>query len=306
MKKENAGLSRRAFLARGSAALAGAHIALGHREAFARPGAKGGSKLKFGLVTYLWGKDWDVPTLIRNCQKTGLGGVELRTQHAHGVDDHLTPRQRFEVKLRFENSPIVNVGLGTNFAFHDTDQARVQENIEGAKRYVKLSADVGGSGIKVKPNGLPEGIPLEKTYEQIGKALDKVGAYAADFDQEIRVEVHGRKSQELPHMHGIFKYVEQANVGMCWNSNKEDLLGDGLAANFNLVKERFASTAHVRELDAMEYPYQELFNLFVQMDYDGWILMEARGKPMDRIEALQEQRMLFDKLVQTALAQKKS
>ena len=42
--------------------------------------------MKFGLVTYQWGKDWDLPTLITNCERTGYHGIELRTQHAHGVE----------------------------------------------------------------------------------------------------------------------------------------------------------------------------------------------------------------------------
>ena len=37
------------------------------------------SEMKLGLVTYLWGRDWDLPTLIANCEKTGFLGVELRT-----------------------------------------------------------------------------------------------------------------------------------------------------------------------------------------------------------------------------------
>ena len=39
----------------------------------------GKTKLKFGLVTYLWGKDWDLPTLIANCEETGVLGIELHT-----------------------------------------------------------------------------------------------------------------------------------------------------------------------------------------------------------------------------------
>ena len=52
--------------------------------------------MRFGLVTYLWGKDWDLPTLIANCEKTRVLGVELRTEHAHGVESNLNARQRHE------------------------------------------------------------------------------------------------------------------------------------------------------------------------------------------------------------------
>jgi sugar phosphate isomerase/epimerase len=55
-------------------------------------------KMKLGLVTYLWGKDWDLPTLIANCEETGLLGVELRTHHAHGVETDLSKNERNDVK----------------------------------------------------------------------------------------------------------------------------------------------------------------------------------------------------------------
>ena len=87
-------------------------------KVLAQNSARRGAKMKFGLVTYLWGQDWDLPALIANCEKAGISGVELRTQHAHGVESDLTTRQRRRVKRQFENSAVTLVGLGTNFAFH--------------------------------------------------------------------------------------------------------------------------------------------------------------------------------------------
>jgi sugar phosphate isomerase/epimerase len=251
-------------------------------------------------VTYLWGKDWDLPTLIRNCETTKVLGVELRTQHAHGVESTLSAQQRREVGARFADSPVTLVGLGTNFAFHHADQKKLAADIEGAKQYVKLSNDVGGSGVKVKPNALPKDVPVERTVEQIGRSLNELGRYAADYGQEIRVEVHGRETQKLPIMKRIFDVATHPNVGVCWNCNEQDLEGEGLEYNFNLVKDRFSSIVHVREFDVGEYPYQELMNLFVKMDYKGWILLEARTKPEDRVRALLQQRLLFEKMVAKA------
>jgi sugar phosphate isomerase/epimerase len=262
--------------------------------------AKPGSKMRFGLVTYLWGKDWDLPTLIRNCETTNVLGVELRTKHAHGVESHLNAQQRRDVKKRFADSPVTLVGLGTNFAFHHTDPAKLAKDIEGARDYIKLSRDVGGSGVKVKPNALPDGVPIEKTIEQIGKSLNVLGRFGADYGQEIRVEVHGRKTSQLPIMKQIFDVADHQNVGVCWNCNDVDLHGKGLEYNFNLVKDRFGATVHVREFNVGQYPYQQLINLFVNMDYGGWILLEARTKPQDRVKALAEQRALFEQMVAKA------
>ncbi len=258
-------------------------------------------KIRFGFVTYLWGQDWDLPTLIGNCEKAGLLGVELRTEHAHDVESSLNAAQRAAVKQRFADSPVTLVGLGTNFAFHYMERDRLQKDVEGAKEYVKLSADCGGSGVKVKPNDLPRGISYEKTIQQIGKSLNEVGRFAADCGQEIRLEVHGGCAQ-LPVIKAIMDVVDQPNVGVCWNCNPQDLEGEGLAYNFNLVRPFFGHTVHVRELDLGDYPYQDLVDLLVATDYRGWVLLEARTKPNDRVRAMIEQREVWDKMVAQARA----
>ncbi|MFS2108034.1 hypothetical protein, partial [Ralstonia sp. Ralssp135] len=45
--------------------LAGASVFTGPAFATGLFGEK--ATIKLGFVTYLWGKDWDVPTLIKNC-----------------------------------------------------------------------------------------------------------------------------------------------------------------------------------------------------------------------------------------------
>jgi len=297
-----AGSSRRDFIGRvlgaGAAAFGAAALtSCGPLKIFA---GKPGSNMRFGLVTYLWGKDWDLPTLIRNCETTEVLGVELRTQHAHGVESDLSTQQRQEVKKRFNDSPVTLVGMGTNFAFHYVDAAELRKNIEGAKEYVRLCHDVGGSGVKVKPNALPAGVPADKTIEQIGNSLNVLGRFAADYGQEIRVEVHGRDTSSLPVMKLIFDVVEQPNVGVCWNCNEQDLEGQGLRYNFNLVKDRLGATVHVRELNIGNYPYQQLIRLLVKANYKGWVLLEARTAPEDRVKALAEQRLIFEKMVKKA------
>lgn len=270
---------------------------LGRIGAADRPG----SKMKFGLVTYLWGQDWDLPTLIANCEKTGVLGVELRTEHAHGVEAALTEAQRRDVKKRFTDSRVTFVGLGTNFAFHYPESDRLAKEIAGAKEYIKLAYDCGASGVKVKPNDLPKGVPYEKTIDQIGRSLNELGEFAADYNQQVRLEVHGSCSL-LPTIKAIMDVADNRNVTVCWNCNSQDLEGEGLAYNFRLVRSRFGDTAHVRELTLGDYPYQELIDLLVATNYDGWVLLEARTKPEDRVKALAEQREAFEQMVAKAQA----
>lgn len=253
--------------------------------------------MKFGLVTYQWGKDWDLPTLIYNCEKTGFQAVELRTQHAHGVETTLSAAQRTEVKKRFANSPITCVGYGSNFEYHSPDQARLRENIEQTKEYIKLCKDIGATGIKVKPNNLPPEVPVEKTIAQIAASLNDVGKFARDYGLFVRVEAHGPRTQELPNMKAIFDQVTEPNVKICWNSNSVDLNPPGLEGNFNLVKQWIGDTVHVRELNLNDYSYQQLFKLLAGIDFNGWILLEASSMPTDKIAAMKEQLAIFNELI---------
>jgi sugar phosphate isomerase/epimerase len=261
-----------------------------------------GSQMKIGLVTYLWAKDWDIPAIIKNCTAAGLFGVELREQHAHGVTIELTAAQRAEVKKKFAGSPVTLIGLGTNQQYDYADPELLKASIERTKEWIKLSMDIGGSGVKVKPNEFHAEIPREKTIEQIGKALNELGKFALDNGQVIRLEVHGNETSELPYIKAMMDYVETKGTTVCWNSNASDLQGEGLEYNFNLVRDRLGDVAHIHELDSADYPYPELFRLFVGMDYKGWLLLECSSNPEDKVAAMIEQKTLFEKMVKEAQA----
>ncbi len=289
-------LSRRNFIQR--SVVAGVGLSL--IDPFSVLAATKKAEMKLGLVTYLWAKDWDLPTIIANCEKTGYLGVELRCDHKHGVETKLSASERAEVKKRFDDSPVDCIGYGANFEYHSPDPAVLRKNIEQTKEYIKLCKDIGATGIKVKPNNLPAQVSREKTIAQIASSLNEVGKFAKDFDQLVRVEVHGEKTQEIPNIRAIFEQVTEKNVVMCWNCNDQDLLPPGLEPNFNSVKKWFGDTVHVRELNIGNYPYQELMNLFTQIKYNGWILLEARTDPADKVAAMIEQKKVFAEMLAKA------
>ncbi len=292
-------LTRREALRRSLGRAAGAILVPSAARSLPAATHRPGEKMRFGLVTYLWGQDWQLPNLIANCASSGVLGVELRTTHAHGVEPTLSAAQRADVKKRFADSPVELVGIGSNERYDNPDPARVAAAIEATKEFVRLSHDVGGSGVKVKPDRFHDGVPREQTIAQIASSLYELGEYANEWGQEIRLEVHGQCA-ELPTIRRIIDLAPHPRVAVCWNSNAQDLGGAGLWSNFHLVARRFGRTAHVRELNDERYPYAQLFELLTLVDYDGWVLLEARGKPADRVAALRAQRRLFSELIARA------
>ena len=260
-----------------------------------------GENIQFGIVTYMWASDLDLPALISTLEKAKILGVELRVDHAHGVSPKLSPQERAEVRKRFEGSPVDAIGMGTNFEFHSPKPEEVKKNIEGTKEYIKLSHDIGASGVKVKPNALPKEVEKEKTLAQIARALQELGDYSLGFGQEIRLEVHGGVT-DLGDIATIMKAADRDNVRVCWNSNQKDIEGEGIEANFAKVKDHLGRTMHIRGAKVPGYPWDKLAKLLVEADYDGWVLLEAGGKRPDGDPAaiLGEQRDAFMELVRAA------
>lgn len=255
-----------------------------------RPSERRG--LKLGTVTYNIAKDWDVPTLIKNLSDTGFEAVELRTTHKHGVELTLSPEARAEVRKRFADSPVKIGGLGTICEFHAADPAVVRKNVDETKQWVKLAQDIGSPGVKVRPNGLPKDVPEEKTLEQIGKALAECGAAARDHGVLIQLEVHGEGTSRLPRVRKIMDHAgNHPGVRVCWNSNQTDLLDDGFAANFKLVRDQIGQV-HMRDLFLEEYPWRSLLTSLSEMKFSGYCFAEIPDST-DPIRVLKYYRGLF-------------
>src|SRR5207247_643247 len=225
--------------------------------------------------------NWDLPTILKVCKNVGLSPVELRTTHKHGVEPSLSKEQRQQVRERFASAGVEFWGCGSTCEFQSPDGAAVQHNIEICKDFVQLVADLGGRGVKVRPNGLPKGVPIEKTLEQIGKALIPCGKAAADAGVEIWVEVHGVGTSLPQNIKTIMQHCNHPQVGLTWNSNQTDLKNGSVAEAFEMLRPWLRS-CHINEIykdGSGVYPYRELFRLMRGTGYDRVTLIEVGKTP---------------------------
>lgn len=291
-------MERRHFLQ--SAGL-GVGLALGVNAGFSSETTKAlaaarkeNAPMKLGMVTYNMGKDMTCDELIAFCKATGLGGVELRTTHAHGVETTLSPSERAEVQKKFEDSGIAIAGLGSAFEYHSDDPEVVETQVRESIEYAQLAADVGAPGIKVRPNGIPRGEDPEVTLERIGKAWGRVAAAAADMGVQVWMEVHGAaETRSLPNIRKMLDHADHPNALVCWNSNsgEEDEHGS-IRPNFELVKHAIGEV-HITEIGVYQYPWQELFTLLKEINYSGWCLAEIQHNPEPE-RFMRYYRTLFD------------
>lgn len=287
-------MNRRTFLATSAAA------ALAATGQAASPAASA-KKFKLGIVTYNVPKDWDLPTLLSICKEVGVAGIECRTTHKHGVEPTLNADERKKVKQQFADSGVQFWGCGSVCEFHSADAAVVKKNIEECKAFVKLVADLGGKGVKVRPNGVAKGQTLEQACDQIGKALIHCGKAAEDAGVEIWVEVHGAVTQLPKNMKTIMDACGHESVGVTWNSNPTDIANGTISEGFELLAKHIKS-CHINDLTndrAGKYPYRELFKKLSGINYDRYTLCEV-GKAYDPKEGkafLEGYKKLWDELV---------
>jgi len=300
-------ISRRHFLAGSVAAVVGVGSPGGPRKSLLQAAdlpTSSASRMRFGLATYTWGKDWDIPALIRNCDKAGVYGVELRTSsnYAHGVEVTLNASQRAEVKQRFADSPVRVVSIACSERMDWPEPERLRAAIEAAKKHLQLSHDIGCDVLRVFPNQFHRDVPREKTIEQIARAVDQLGLVAADLGQEVSLEAHG-PAGELPTMRAIMDQVNLRCVRVRLNCDARDAQGQGFVANFELVKDFLSRVIHVHDLADPQYPYQRMVDLLQKANREGWALAE-RGDPVpDRVAALIEQRQTWEAMVEKARQQ---
>jgi sugar phosphate isomerase/epimerase len=229
--------------------------------------------IHLGMVTYNLAENWDIPTIIKNCEAAKFEGVELRTTHGHKVEVNLSKDERKEVRKRFADSKVQLMGLGSIFDYHTPDPAKLRKDIEATKEYIVLAEDVGATGVKVRPNGFPKDVPEEKTLEQIGRSLRELGEFGHQHGQVIRLEVHGTGTSFPPNIKKILDVADHPSVGACWNSNATDLAGEGWDHNFNLLKDKIFSV-HMTDLFQENYPYRKLLQGLNDSHFTGFCLAE--------------------------------
>ena len=100
-------------------------------------------------------------------------------------------------------------------------------------------------------------------------------------------------------MKTIMDIADHPNVVVCWNCNPQDLEGEGLMHNYDLLKNRIG-TVHIHDLRNDAYPWEELFPLLQKTDaesFTGWTLLEDGKVPDDVVAAMRENTKAWQKLV---------
>jgi sugar phosphate isomerase/epimerase len=263
-------MNRRSFLTAAAAGCTGAP-----RKAAAARSSK--QEFQLGCVTYNLLRNMDLERLIETLETTGMAAVELRTGHRHGVEPSLRTAEREQVRQRFQRSSVRLLSYGTDCEFHSQDGSERRRQIARAKDFVDLASDTGALGVKVRPNGLPEGVPYATTLRNIAGGLREVADYGASKRVEVWMEVHGPGTSEPEVAGEILALVNHQNAGACWNSNPGDVKDGSVRRGMDLLRP-YLRNIHINELYG-PYPWSELFRLLKESGYRRYTLAEVPESP---------------------------
>jgi len=267
-------MNRRNFLASSVAVTAGA-------LAETTPASAAEGKFQLGCVTYNLLQNMDLDTCIKTLEQTGFAAIELRTGHKHGVEPSIDAAARASVRERFARTKIRLLSYGSTCEFESPDPSVRRQNVDTGKSFVDLAKDTGAIAVKVRPNGLPAGVPVETTLKNIAGGLHELAEYGQSKGIEIWMEVHGPKTQEFPLASQILHAADHRNLGACWNSNPTDVV-DGSVKQAFAALGPFIRNCHINDLTS-GYPYREFFRLLRESGYSRYTLAEvAESKESDR------------------------
>ena len=237
--------------------------------------------MKLSLLTYDLARVWTLPKLIGVARACGFAGIEFRAEegHQHSVELERTAVERRRIREQIEDAYLEAVGIGTSCEFDSADPAVRKANVEKAKRYVELAADIGARRVRVFGNNLSAAPRREECVRYVGESLRTLGEFAEPLGVDVLLEMHGQFNY-WGFARAAVETAAHARVGLVYNSDPRDLVAGSLAATYGQVR---TLIRHVHLHGFTDgFPYPELFALLAADGYRGYLSSEVEGAEPSR------------------------
>lgn len=163
--------------------------------------------------------DWTWRQILDAAMNYGYAGIELR---GLGPDlDILSspvfaPAQLAETRRQAKEAGVKILNLGSSAHLHAHEPVVRQQQLDHAKRYLDLAADLDCPFVRVFPDRFPTEYTREATRRQIQSGLDILADHVKGTSTRVLLETHGDvvESQVIAQ---IMREVDRKAVGLIWD-----------------------------------------------------------------------------------------
>ena len=245
--------------------------------------------MKWSLNTYQTCQEWELGRILDTAAATGYHGVELlmdyKQQHGFEWD---TPRAAWdELKAQVDASDVVISSLTSCQNFHSENAADREETVRRVTRVIDMAEFMDCDHVRV----LGDRYTDENRDAVVGYVTDglkALGAYAAEKDITVSIEMHGSFTDPDSAME-VIEGVNLPNVGFVFNSQFIGCDAGSIDPLFSRVGPHITAvhTHRVEEPGTFDL-YRQMFQWLDRTGFSGYISNECAytGPDPEKVLAL--------------------
>ena len=253
--------------------------------------------MKLSIDTYVICGDMELEKLIDVAKSNGYAAIEFRAESGqkHGVEPEISKAQRREIKKKMADAGMAASCISTSVRYESPDLTERRKNIERAKQFMELAADIDCGRIRTFGNDFPRGSDKEEVIKYVGESLREVAESSAGSGVDALLEMHGQFYYWEYCLNAV-KIADHPNVAINYNSDSRDLVDGSVAQTYRHVAELLRHV-HMHDLADPGFPYKELFQLLKDDGYDGYMSLEMGYKGGDPETVMKLYAALYRELV---------
>ncbi len=232
---------------------------------------------------------WDWRRILDEAAKSGYAAMELRGIQAEM--DLSKAAQFIGAKLKESlldlaalNLKVSDLGASANM--HEPDAKKRAAQMDEAKRFVDLAAQLKAPYVRVFPNALVKGEEKAVTIARIVAGLRELGDHAKGSGVQVIVESHGEFTN-APLLSEIIVGAKHPNVAFLWDAHHTCVAGEKPEATWQALK-KYVRHTHLKDSVAEtgkpgrryvltgqgSVPVRETVNVLVRGGYKGYYCLE--------------------------------
>ena len=164
--------------------------------------------------------NWPLEKIVSFAKNNRYDGLEIRgIQRELNLPNlsYFNSKEAITATIKMvKDNGLSIVDLGSSAALHYRDETERKKNIDEAKKFIDLAAQMNCPFIRVFPNDFPADQDKNTTIDLIAKGLLELGDYANNTNVSVLLESHGQVVNSTD-LQTIMQAAKHTHVGMVWD-----------------------------------------------------------------------------------------